>query len=100
MVGNGIGDLHKPAFNNLDEDLIVSSICKLAHVMVEQMEETCHFDMYESAYVNVAANAMAGFSWGVEADVMIGDCENANGKSFLKMYGKMLTDDTMDIIMM
>ncbi len=100
MVGDGIGAVHKPVFDTLDDDVKVDSICKLVHVMVEQMEKTCNLDMYESAYANVAANAMAGFSWAVEADVMVGDCENANGKTFSKMYGKMLTDDTMNVIMM
>mmetsp|Transcript_33100 Transcript_33100/g.67443 ORF Transcript_33100/g.67443 Transcript_33100/m.67443 type:complete len:233 (+) Transcript_33100:211-909(+) len=100
MVGYGVGVAHLPAFGNLEEDIQVSSICKLVHVLVEQMEETCHYDVYESAYANIAANVMAGFSWGVEANVMVGDCENANGKTFMKMYGKLLTDDTLDVIMM
>eukprot|EP00569_Conticribra_weissflogii_P002176 CAMPEP_0171329386 /NCGR_PEP_ID=MMETSP0878-20121228/1247_1 /TAXON_ID=67004 /ORGANISM="Thalassiosira weissflogii, Strain CCMP1336" /LENGTH=218 /DNA_ID=CAMNT_0011829377 /DNA_START=127 /DNA_END=783 /DNA_ORIENTATION=- len=98
-VGMVIGETgHAEAYQNWDDDVKEETICEMAHDLVEQMEETCWYDMYKPAYANVAANLMYGFSQGVEYEVDILECKSDNNETFYDVFGDILSDDTMSSV--
>ena len=94
-AGYEAGEIHMDKLGNFSEEQVIMSVCEMAHDLVEQMEGTCEYEKYYSAYANVAANFMYGFGEGFGTSVNIIECEGDDGNAFGDDF---LTEETINNI--